>query len=208
MKDSFGLEETLGQLFAGDRRSLLTLDEFLKGLEGRSYAFAILALNIPNAIPTGIPWLSTITGVPMLLLLVQYFAGRPSPALPKSVGRRGMPRGKLQDFLQRAARYIRRLEAAVHVRYEWWVRGTQRQLLLIAWTANIVILAVPIPFDNLFPAWAILFFCFALIEDDGLMAMLGWLFTIITAFWTVFLLTVGYAAINAVLRAIGAYFFG
>jgi hypothetical protein len=208
MKDNFGLEETLGNLFAGDRRSILTLDEFLKGLEGRSYAFAILALNIPNAIPTGIPWLSTITGIPMVLLLIQYFMGRPSPVLPKSVGRRGMPRGKLQDFLARAARYIRRLERAVHARYEWWVRGPQRQFLLIAWAADIVILAVPIPFDNLFPAWAIVFFCFALIEDDGVMAMLGWLFTVITAIWTVFLLTVGYAAINALFRAIASYFFG
>lgn len=208
MKDNFGLEETLGRLFAGDRRSVLTLDEFLTGLEGRSYAFAILALNIPNAVPTGIPWLSTITGVPMVLLLLQYFAGRPSPVLPKSVGRRGMPRGKLQDFLQRAARYIRWLESAVHARYEWWLRGTQRRLLLFAWVANIVVLAVPIPFDNLFPAWAILFFCFALIEDDGVMAMLGWLLTGITAVWTVFLLTVGYAAINALLRAAGTYFFG
>ncbi len=27
----------------------------------------IVALNVPNVIPTGIPWLSTITGVPMLL---------------------------------------------------------------------------------------------------------------------------------------------
>ena len=54
---------------------------------------------------------------------------------------------------------------------------------------------MPIPFDNLFPAWAILFFCLALIEDDGVMAMLGWLLTAITACWTVFLLMVGHAAI-------------
>ena len=71
MKDNFGLLETLEQLFAGDRQSLLTLDEFLGGLHGRSYAFAIAALNVPNCIPTGIPWLSTITGLPMVFLLVQ-----------------------------------------------------------------------------------------------------------------------------------------
>ncbi len=47
-----------------------------------------------------------------------------------------------------------------------------RRLLLLAWAMDVLILALPIPFDNFFPAWAILFFCFALIEDDGLMAML------------------------------------
>ena len=64
MKDNFGLYTTLDRLFGGDPASVLTLDEFLKGLEGRSYAFAIMALNMPNIVPSGIPWLSTVTGVP------------------------------------------------------------------------------------------------------------------------------------------------
>ncbi len=52
MKDTFGLYDALDRMFAGARDSVLTLDEFLTGLEGRSYAFAILALNVPNVIPT------------------------------------------------------------------------------------------------------------------------------------------------------------
>lgn len=197
MKDNFGLYDTLDGMFAGARDSVLTLDELLVGLQGRSYAFAIMALNVPNIIPTGIPWLSTITGVPMLLLLAQFFAGRPVPSLPGAIGRRGLPRGKLQIFLGRSRRFIQWLENTVHARREWWVTGTPRHLLLAAWSLNILILALPIPFDNLFPAYAILFFCLALIEDDGVMAMLGWLLTAVTALWTVFLLLVGHAAIMA-----------
>src|SRR4051812_30350402 len=159
MKDSFGLYDALDRMFAGARESVLTLDEFLAGLQGRSYAFAILALNIPNVIPTGIPWLSTITGVPMLLLLGQFFAGRSVPSLPQMIGRRGISRGRLQDFLGRARRTIRWLEDTVHARHEWWVIGMPRQLLLIAWSLDILLLALPIPFDNFLPAWAILFFC-------------------------------------------------
>ncbi len=208
MKDNFGLLTTLDRLFEGDRDSVLTLKEFLEGLEGRSYAFAILALNIANAVPTGIPWLSTITGVPMLYLLAQYFAGRPVPSLPHTIGKRGLPRGKLQLFLGRARRFIMWLENTVHARYEGWVNGTPRQLLLLAWAIDVLILALPIPFDNFFPAWAIVFFCFALIEDDGLMAMLGWLMTVITAFWTVFLLMVGHAAIMAAISTLRGIIFG
>jgi hypothetical protein len=202
MKDNFGLYDALDGMFAGARESVLTLDEFLVGLQGRSYAFAIMALNVPNIIPTGIPWLSTITGVPMLVLLAQFFTGRPVAALPAFIGRRGLPRAKLQNFLGRARRYIRWLEDTVHARHEWWVSGLPRQLLLIAWSLNILLLALPIPFDNLFPAYAILFFCLALIEDDGMMAMLGWLLTAITAVWTVFLLMVGHAAITAVISTL------
>jgi hypothetical protein len=119
MKDNFGLLQTLDRLFAGDPRSVLTLDEFLSGLQGRSYAFAIAALNLPNCIPTGIPWLSTITGLPMVFLLVQFFAGQPVPRLPALIGRRGLRRGRLQLFLDRSRRFIRWLENTVHVRHEW-----------------------------------------------------------------------------------------
>jgi len=205
MKDTFELYAALDRMFAGASDSVLTLDEFLTGLQGRSYAFAIMALNVPNVIPTGIPWLSTITGVPMLLLLVQFFAGRPVASLPGFIGRRGLHRGKLQTFLGRARRFIQWLERTVHVRHEWWVSGLPRRLLLIAWSLNMLVLALPIPFDNLFPAYAILFFCLALIEDDGVMAMLGWLLTVVTAVWTVFLLMVGHAAIMAAISALRAF---
>ncbi len=204
MKDNFGLYDALDGMFAGARESVLTLDEFLVGLQGRSYAFAILALNVPNCIPTGIPWLSTITGVPMLFLLAQFFAGQPVPSLPKVIGRRGLSRGKLQVFLARARRSIGWLEDTVHARHEAWVNGMPRRLLLFAWSLDILLLALPIPFDNLFPAWAILFFCLALIEDDGVMAMLGWLLTVVTAIWTAFLFMVGHAAITAAISTLRA----
>lgn len=207
MKDNFGLLVTLDRLFGGDRSTVLTLNEFLEGLEGRSYAFAVLALNVPNVIPTGIPWLSTITGVPMLFLLSQFFAGRPVPRLPAFVGRQGLPRAKLQNFLARARRYIRWLEATVHARREWWVNGLPRRLLLAAWVFDVVILALPIPFDNFFPALAIMFFCFALIEDDGIMAIFGWVMTLVTAAWTAFLLIVGHAAYKVVITTIEQYLF-
>ena len=202
MNERGALLPALDRLFAGPRNSLLTISAMLEGLENRSYAFAIAAINLPNCIPTGIPWLSTITGVPMLLLVAQFFMGRPSPSLPDFIGNRGMERGRLQDFLGRARRHLRRLERTIHPRREWWLAGAPRRLLLLAWAANIFVLALPIPFDNLFPAWAIFFFCLALIEGDGVMAMLGWLLTMVTVMWTVFLLMIGHAAILTAFAAL------
>ena len=193
---------TLERLFAGPRKSVLTLDEFLAGLDTRSYAFAIAALDVINCVPTGIPWLSTVTGVPMFLLAIQYFMGRPSPSLPAFIGRRGLSRGKLQDFLRRSRRRIERLESVVHPRLEWWVTGLPRRALLLAWLLLIILLALPVPFDNLLPALAILFFCFALLEGDGMMAIIGWFFTGLTVAWTIFLLTIGQLVISQLLHMI------
>jgi hypothetical protein len=191
MTDRSALLPTLERLFAGPREQALTIGALLAGLEARSYAFIIAALNLPNCVPTGLPLLSTVTGVPMLLFAVQGLLGRPAPALPESIVKHAFPRGKLQDFLERARKPITWLEEAVHPRHEWWLRGTPRRLLQIAWVQCIFILALPIPFDNFLPAWAILFFCLAQLERDGVMALLGWVFTLLTLLWTVFLLAIG-----------------
>ena len=208
MSERGALLHTLDRLFAGPRDTVLTLEAFLQGLQGRSYPFAVMALNLPNCVPTGIPWLSTVTGLPMLFLLCQYFAGRPVPSLPGFLGRKGLPRGKLHDFLDRIRRPIERLESTIHPRFEWWVRGLPRRLLQLTWAFVVLLLALPIPFDNFLPAWTILFFCLALIEDDGVMAMLGWLFTILTAAWTVFLILIGHAAVMAAFAALRNLVFG
>jgi len=55
MSERGALLPTLDRLFAGPRDSVLTIKAFLEGLESRSYAFAIAALNLPNCVPTGIP---------------------------------------------------------------------------------------------------------------------------------------------------------
>jgi hypothetical protein len=191
MSDRRALLPTLERLFAGPREQILTLNALLAGLETRSYAFIIAVLDLPNCVPTGIPLLSTVTGVPMLIFAVQGLLGRPTPALPARLANHPLPRGKLQDVLERARRPIGWLESVVHPRYDGWLRGTPRRLLQLAWLFCVVILALPIPFDNFLPAWAILFFCLALLERDGVMAILGWLFTLFTAAWTIFLLVVG-----------------
>ena len=206
MSERRALLPTLDRIFSGPRESVLTVQAFLRGLDERSYAFVIAALNLPNCIPTGIPLISTITGIPMILLLIEEFSGYRAAQVPRFIGQKGMLRGRLQDTLEKLRKYILWLEARVYPRREWWLAGTPRRLLLTAWTANVVILALPIPFDNLFPAWAILFFCLALIEGDGVMAILGWVFTVLTALWTVFLLTVGRATVIAVFEIVGSFF--
>ncbi len=202
MTEERSLLATLDQLFAGPRDSVLTVAAFLEGLGTRSYPFIVAALVLPNCVPTGIPLLSTVTGIPMVLVVAQAFLGRTTPRLPRMVGRLAMSRGRLQDFLTRMHPRLESIEAAIHARYAWWVTGVPRRLIHAACTVIIVILALPIPFDNLFAAWSILFFCLALLEDDGLMAMLGWLLTAVTLAWTAFLLIIGPWVVISLLKSL------
>ena len=104
MKDNFGLlsrRSSSSSRATGSRYSRSTSSS--AGCTARSYAFAIAALNVPNCIPTGIPWLSTITGLPMVFLLVQFFA-RPRGAEAARAGRPPRPAARQAAGSSSAAR--------------------------------------------------------------------------------------------------------
>ena len=182
------LSVALRRLFAGPRDQRLTLGDFLAGLHGRAYPFAVMAIDLPNCIPTGIPWLSTITGVPIVLLLIQQAMRLEVPSLPAVLARQALPRGKLQDFYARGGSWLERLERHVRARHLWLLDNVPGLALAVALFVNAVVLALPIPFANLLPAWAVMFFAAAQLERDGLMAVLGWVLTVVSTVWTVALL--------------------
>jgi hypothetical protein len=186
--DRESLADLLEQLFAGPRNARVTLAQLMDDMKGRAYPLVVAVFDIPNCIPTGIPWLSTITGIPIAILLVQMLMGYEAPSLPDFIGGRSMPRGRLQDFLVRARHWIVRLENAVHPRRAAWTTGAAGFWLSLALLFNALILALPIPFDNFLPAWAIMFFALALLERDGLMALAGWVTTVLAVAWTALLL--------------------
>jgi hypothetical protein len=184
------LAETMDRLFAGPSEETVSIQALLDGMRGRSYPLVVAVFDVPNCIPTGIPWLSTITGIPICIVLVQMLMARPSAHLPRFIGNKCLPRLRLQRFMVRARPKLTWLERRVRPRLGGWTRETSRLCLSIAALANAIVLALPIPFDNFFPAWAVMFFALAMLERDGVMAILGWIFTACTTAWTILLLTV------------------
>jgi len=184
------LAETMAGLFAGPPEETVSVQALLDGMRGRSYPLVVAVFDVPNCIPTGIPWLSTVTGIPICIVLVQMLMAKPSAHLPRFIGNRCLPRSRLQRFIVKARPKLGWLERRVRPRLGGWTRDTSRLALSIAALANAIVLALPIPFDNFFPAWAVMFFALALLERDGVMAILGWIFTAFTTAWTILLLTV------------------
>ena len=180
----------MDRLFAGPPEEAVSVQSLLDGMRGRSYPLVVAVFDVPNCIPTGIPWLSTITGIPICIVLVQMLMARPSAHLPRFIGNKALPRSRLQRFMVHARPKLGWLERRVRPRMGGWIRHTPRLALSLAALANAIVLALPIPFDNFCPAWAVMLFALALLERDGIMAMLGWLFTAFTTAWTILLLTV------------------
>ncbi len=186
--DRDSLADLLAQLFAGPRDAQVSLAQLLDDMKGRAYPLLVIAFDAPNCIPSGIPWLSTITGVPIVFLVAQMLMGYDAPNLPAFIGEKSVERGRLQDLLERTRPWILRLERAIHPRLGGWTTGAAGVWLSLAMLANALILALPIPFDNFAPAWAVMFFALALLERDGLMALAGWMASLVTVLWTALLL--------------------
>jgi hypothetical protein len=184
------LVDTMDRLFAGPPEETVSVQALLDGMRGRSYPLVVAVFDVPNCVPTGIPWLSTITGIPICIVLIQMLMARPAAHLPRFIGDKALPRSRLQRFMIKARPRIAWLERRVRPRLGGWTRDTSRLALIVAALANAIVLALPIPFDNFFPAWAVMFFALALLERDGVMAILGWVFSVFTTAWTILLLTV------------------
>src|SRR6185369_4931488 len=83
-----------GLLAIGSER--LLIGELLKGLHERAFGLAMILLVLPNCLPVpGIPYMSTVTGIPVLLLATQLFLGRSEPWLPKRMANWSAPRARL-----------------------------------------------------------------------------------------------------------------
>ena len=184
------LAEVLARLFAGPPEDRIAVADIVAKLHGRSWPLLIAVFVFPNCVPTGIPWLSTITGIPIVLLVLQMILRRQTPALPGFIARGTVPLDRLQRLARRSRRTLDWLERVVKPRHAGATSGLAGGCVKAALLANAVILALPIPFDNLFPAWALLLFALALLERDGLMALAGWVLTVVTLAWTALLLTV------------------
>jgi hypothetical protein len=122
------------------------------------------------AMLTFIPGVANMVSLATLLIGIRMMRGAPQPWLPETLRRMELHRGKIKGLL-----------AKVETRIAWLAkrRGprqapSQRFLgFLVAWTAFIAALPIPLPFANVLPAIALILFGVALLEEWPFMAWLG-----------------------------------
>lgn len=170
----------------------LPVGELLKGLHERAFGLAIILLVLPNCLPVpGIPYMSTVTGVPILLLATQLFLGRSEPWLPQRIANWSAPRARLGRIWHRVRPGVVRVERLLRPRLTRLTEPTSERI----WAAVVMllafILALPIPFANMLPAWGILLLSLGITERDGHVIIAGLAMTIIALCWVAALVLAG-----------------
>ena len=191
------LSEELAELRERFALRPVTLREVIYTLRGRAYHLLLILLALPFITPIPLPGLSTPFGLPIAFIALRLTLGQ-RPWLPMKLQRKELPPGFFAKVFTVAAGVIRILEKLLRPRLAPLTGSTlllQLHALVLLLAALTLLLPLPIPFTNSFPAWAILLLAGGLLERDGVAILLGYLVFVAGVFYFIFL---GGAAAQAV----------
>ncbi len=138
---------------------------------------AIGALLFVFGLACLLPWPpggTTIFGLPLVLLAPQLIIGSTAPWLPRAVKSRTLSTSDLRKGLPRVIPFLQRAEAVSRPRLVFLFGAVGERLMGVVLLALALILILPIPGGNIPPALAVTTLSFALIQRDGLIALLGY----------------------------------
>jgi hypothetical protein len=157
----------------GDYVSVAQLAEVFAN---RAFGALMLLFAVPNLIPSPPPFnASAILGVPLIVITFQMAMGRNVPWLPGFISKRSVPRPMLRRVVDRTLPYIRRAERLLSPRLEWLFGPLGIRIMGVVSLLLSIILFLPIPLGNLPPALTLVVFALALLQRDGVAAIIGYL---------------------------------
>jgi hypothetical protein len=170
------VREMLAELLARHPEDSVVLGDILAFLGERAFGALMLVLALPMATPlSAIPGISSVFGLPLVVVCAQLMLGYPRPLLPAALARRAVRREALARAVERADPWLAKIERAVHPRLPALTGIAAERALGAVCTVMAVLLALPIPGANQPPAFAVTLFAVALVERDGVFAILGWI---------------------------------
>lgn len=164
------------------REGEATLGGLMAELRDRAYSLFILLLAIPFCTPIPMPGFSTPIGAVIGYLGIRLALGL-EPRLPGKIRSRPVPPRILGSVLRAAERLLRWLERFMRQRLEFLTRSWPGRAVVggvIAACSLLLMLPLPIPTSNFFPAVTIVCLAAGLTEDDGLAVIVGYLLFLVT----------------------------
>jgi hypothetical protein len=162
----------------------VTLRELLGMLGEQGLLVFCGVLAAPFLLPLTVPGMSTVLGLPMLLIGFAVMLSR-VPWLPERLLNRSLPAPTVRSVLGRVRGWAERFEHLVRPRLLGLTGGRVVNFMNGALViAAVLLLMAPIPlvpFVNSLPAFAIILLCFGMAERDGAVILIGYAMTVVSA---------------------------
>ena len=200
------LSEELRLLQERAQTEQITVRTVIVALGARAYSLLLILLALPFITPIPLPGLSTPFGLAIALIALRLTLGQ-RPWLAKNLQRRVLPAKFFDQLMRFAGRIIATFEKLLRPRLAiltdyGWQRQVHAGLMLVSGLA--LLLPLPIPFTNSFPAWVVLLMAGGLLERDGVFVTAAYAVFVAGIFYVVLL---GEAAAKLMER-IGHWFTG
>ena len=166
------LSEQLKSLLLTDAESL-TIEQLVNRVGDRGFGLLLLVLSLPSALPIPAAGYSVPFGILLLILALQMLLGKTQPVFPKRFSRIRISRSSAEKFLTGASWIFTKLEWIVRPRMKWVGQRIGLTLMGVLVMIMAILMMIPIPLTNSFPAMVIFLIGVGLTEDDGIFAILA-----------------------------------
>ena len=166
--------------FGEDERPVLTVGQMLEQFDSRAFGAMLLVFGLLNCLPLP-PGSSTILSLPILLLAPQIAWGSDIPWLPRKLVDHPLKRDDLRGLFRRLTPIVRRMELVTRPRLRILFAPIGERLIGVVCTLLALVLVLPIPLGNLAPGATVAVLALALLQRDGLLALLGYLCLLYTS---------------------------
>lgn len=162
------------------REPRISIAELTQMFGGRAIGALLFVFGLACMLPLP-PGATTIFGFPLVLLAPQLIIGASAPWLPARVKAQTVATADLRKGLPRLIWALRKVEAVSKPRLVVLLNPLGERLIGVVCLALALVLILPIPGGNILPAMAVAVLAFALIQRDGLIALVGYALAITSA---------------------------
>lgn len=159
----------------------LTLDDLMARAGRRGPAFMMLFLCILSMIFSIVPGVSTVIGLPLLLLCWNMVMGRRRLALPRWLGNKSLDHTLLAQGMIKRLELVHRIEKVLRPRLRVLCTKTFLRLSGLVGIFCSIVLSLPIPLMNFPPTLAVFLIALGVLGRDGLMILAGYVVAIAVA---------------------------
>lgn len=168
------LSDVLAELKQTLSGEIITMDALLDGLHERGFGVVLLAFALPLSIPLPKPpGISTLFGIPLLVLTTQQALGRRTFWMPQFIRRRSIEKEKLDRLLDSTVPVVQKIEILVRPRLEWVTHGRFSRLIGFLGAIMAAFISIPLPGSNTIPGIGIALMAMGVMMRDGLAVIIG-----------------------------------
>jgi len=163
--------------FGEDARPTLTVGQMLDAFDSRAFGAMLLVFGLLNCLPLP-PGSSTLLSLPILFLAPQIAMGADTPWLPRRLVEKPLKRDDLRGLFRRLGPIVRSMELITRPRLRPMFAPLGERAIGLVCTLLALVLVLPIPLGNLAPGATVAVLALALLQRDGILALLGYLMAV------------------------------